>query len=128
MQTRQKKVKFSKGQISPELVERTDLDLLNSSAQKMENVVSTIYGGVRTRRGTKYIDIYTGATITPSGVTSDLGGNTSDIITLTPYTSAVLSNNKLIAKIDYGETLTGNNVISIKNLLSTFWRVTMSLL
>ena len=116
MQTRQKKVKFSKGQISPELVERTDLDLLNSSAQKMENVVSTIYGGVRTRRGTKYIDIYTGATITPSGVTSDLGGNTSDIITLTPYTSAVLSNNKLIAKIEYAETLTGNNVISIKNI------------
>ena len=31
----QKKVKFSKGQIAPELVERTDLDIYDSSAQKI---------------------------------------------------------------------------------------------
>ena len=52
----QKKIKFSKGQISPNLIERTDLDMYNSSAQKMENVVSTIYGGVKTRRGTSFVD------------------------------------------------------------------------
>lgn len=53
--TIQKKVKFSKGQIVPELAERVDLNILNESAKKMENVVSTIYGGVRRRLGTRFL-------------------------------------------------------------------------
>lgn len=54
----QKKIKFSKGEISPYLIERTDLATYDSSAQKIKNCVSTIYGGVRTRKGSKFLTVF----------------------------------------------------------------------
>lgn len=68
----QKKIKFSKGQISPNLIERTDLETYNSSAQKIKNCVSTIYGGIRTRRGTSFISNFIGG----------LGGELQEITTV----------------------------------------------
>ena len=52
MNTKQKKIKFSKGQISDKLLERTDLDILDSSASEITNFVSTPYGSIQTREGT----------------------------------------------------------------------------
>ena len=115
--TLQKKIKFSKGQVSPELLERTDLTFYDSSAQEMKNVVSTIYGGVRTRRGTKYVD---GLTYiderAPSSITSDVFGDTTHFTDLTTVTSNTLSANKLFALLDYGSGIVGTCKIEIKNI------------
>ena len=54
--TIQKKIKFSKGQITPRLVERTDLAILDSSCAYAKNVIPTLYGGIKSRYGTKLID------------------------------------------------------------------------
>lgn len=53
--TSQKQVKFSKGQISPSLIERPDLELYSASAQNMKNFTATVFGGCKTRLGTKKI-------------------------------------------------------------------------
>ena len=53
--TLQKKIKFSKGQITPNLQERTDLEIYDSSASVLENVDVTLYGGVKSRHGTSRI-------------------------------------------------------------------------
>lgn len=51
--TVQKKIKFTKGMITPSLIERTDLPMYDSSAQDINNYICTPYGGFRTRRGTR---------------------------------------------------------------------------
>lgn len=53
--TVQKKIKFTKGMITPSLLERQDLPMYDSSAQEINNYICTPYGGFRTRRGTKKI-------------------------------------------------------------------------
>lgn len=102
--TIQKKIKFSKGQIVPELVERTDLEIFDSSAQKMHNVVSSVYGGVRSRRGTQKIDrIFSGMTEVTGTATSGMGGNTSYIQDKNNrYVSGAVGTNRKIFQIQYG--------------------------
>ena len=56
MKTVQKKLKFSKGEIREELLERQDMALLGAAAARIENLVSTPFGGVKTREGTLNID------------------------------------------------------------------------
>ena len=53
--TVQKKIKFTKGMVTPALIERTDLPMYDSSAQEIKNYICTPYGGFRTRRGTRKI-------------------------------------------------------------------------
>lgn len=53
--TVQKKIKFTKGMITPSLLERADLPMYDSSAQYINNYICTPYGGFRTRRGTRKI-------------------------------------------------------------------------
>ena len=115
--TLQKKIKFSKGQVSPELIERTDLDFYDSSAQELKNFISTIYGGVRSRQGTKYIDYITNVDEdTPDSITSDIFNDTSHFTDLTPVESPTLSTNKLLAQMDYGQNQDGSCRIEIKNI------------
>lgn len=109
--TLQKRIKFSKGQIVPELVERTDLELYDSSAQEMKNVVSTVYGGVRTRRGTKKIDRlyrYSSSEVLTATVVSSLS---SDPTTLqaegVPFVTDAIGNNKTVFELDYGSDVSG---------------------
>lgn len=118
MQTRQKKVKFSKGQISPELVERTDLELLNSSAQKMENVVSTVYGGIRKRRGTNFISkLSVNYTDEENGTpTSYIGGTAADLTNYNTFTSSNIGTNRNICSIDYGEIFTEDVNVIVKDI------------
>lgn len=114
--TLQKKVKFSKGQVSPELIERTDMDFYDSSAQEMKNVISTTYGGVRSRYGTKYIDYITNVDeATPTTVTSDVFSDTTHFTDLTPVQSTTVGNNRLFASFDYGTDEAGYCRIEIKN-------------
>ena len=115
--TLQKKIKFSKGQVSPELIERTDLSFYDASAQEMKNVISTIYGGVRSRYGTKYIDYITDIDeVEPDSITSDIFNDTSHFTDLTAVTSPTLSTNKLLAEIDYGANDDGSCRIEIKDI------------
>ena len=115
----QKKIKFSKGQISPNLIERTDLDMYNSSAQKMENVVSTIYGGVKTRRGTSFVDdVVSGKTGT---ATSYMGGSADNIQDLTSFKTSNIGKNRDVFQIAYSTEQSGSfkfRDIKIDNFLS----------
>lgn len=54
--TIQKKNNFNHGMTTKELVERTDLDIFNKSAEKLLNMTPIIYGGLRSRRGTEFCD------------------------------------------------------------------------
>ena len=119
MRSIQKKIKFSKGQITPELVERTDLELYNSSAQEIKNLVSTVYGGVRTRRGTRYVsDIY--SSTTTGTVTNNIGGTDAYIQDLTNnFVSDNLGSTRELMSIDYGSVLVGGN-LTIKNIKADF--------
>lgn len=118
----QKKVKFSKGQIAPELVERTDLDIYDSSAQEITNLTSTVYGGVRTRRGTKYLsDIY-GSTTTGT-VTNNIGGTTADIQNLdNQFVSGNVGTVRELMSIDYGSVINSAGLI-IKNIRTSFLKL-----
>lgn len=105
--TIQKKIKFSKGQIVPELVERTDLDLFDASAQKMNNVISTVYGGVRSRRGTIKVDRLITNMEEKSGTVSigNIGGNASDVEDKNNrFVSGAILNNRTVFTIDYGDS------------------------
>lgn len=115
----QKKVKFSKGQIAPELIERTDLDIYDSSAQEITNLTSTVYGGLRTRRGTRYIsDIYT-ATQTGTA-TSNVGGTVSYIQDFEhTFESGNITTTRDLVNVDYGSLVSSSN-LTIKNLKIDF--------
>ena len=53
-QYKKKIVKLSKGQIAPELVERTDINILDSSGQTVHNFQNSKYGLFSTIKGTKF--------------------------------------------------------------------------
>ena len=120
--TVQKRIKFSKGQIAPELVERTDLELNNSSAQEMTNLISTVYGGFRTRRGTKYMsDIY--SSTTTGTVTNNIGGTNSYIQDLTNrFDSSNIGNVRDLMTVDYGSLVVGGK-FTVKNIRTDFLRL-----
>lgn len=101
----QKKIKFSKGQVSPKLIERTDLDMYDSSAQKMENVVSSIYGGVNTRRGTELVD--NNGRVLYGNAVSYLGGVVDSIQNLSLFTSDNIGASRDLFQIDYEEEQSG---------------------
>lgn len=122
MRSVQKKVTFSKGQIAPELVERTDLELYNKSAQEIKNLVSTVYGGVRTRRGTKYVsDIY--SSTTTGTVTNNIGGTDSYIQDFDhTFESSDISTTRDLITIDYGSSIVGAKV-TVKNIKADFLKL-----
>ena len=56
MNTQQKRVKWSRGETTDALEERTDTGITNVSAEFMENVVCDIYGNVSRRPALKLLD------------------------------------------------------------------------
>lgn len=59
-QYKKKIVKLSKGQIAPELVERTDIGILDSSGQTVHNFQNSKYGLFSTIKGTKFEYAFSG--------------------------------------------------------------------
>lgn len=115
--TVQKKIKWSKGQVVPELVERTDLESYDSSAQVMKNVISTVFGGVRSRYGTKYIDAITNLNnAEPTNITSDMFDDTSDFTSNNYKTIEAIGSDRVLALIDYGSNEMGLATFVIKNI------------
>ena len=53
-QYKKKIVKLSKGQIAPELIERNDLGILDTSGQTVHNFQNSKYGLFSTAKSTKY--------------------------------------------------------------------------
>lgn len=51
-QTKKKYLTISKGQISPKLIERTDIELLDKSGQEVLNFENTNFGSLKTMKGT----------------------------------------------------------------------------
>ena len=90
--TVQKRIRFNKGEINPLLSERSDTDLLGSSASYIKNYVPTIFGGIKTRKGTKYIDIVRNIinSIENPIITSFIGGSEENFFNDELYTSDVL--------------------------------------
>jgi len=81
VRSKQKKYKFSKGEINPKLLERQDLEVLESSASYINNMVSTPFGSVRTRGGTENIaQVADNITIiaTPT-ITNGISGTTANL-------------------------------------------------
>ena len=117
--TIQKKIKFSKGQINPELIERTDLEAFDSSASKLKNVVVSCYGGVKTRQGTKFIDeilFYNESDKIIPTITNNIGGTTSYITDPDNlYESDGIASVKEMFIFDLG-SLVANTVVKINNL------------
>lgn len=129
VRTLQKRIKFSKGQIVPELVERTDLELYDSSAQLMNNVVSTIYGGFRTRRGTKKIDRlyrYSTTEVLTATVVNALSATPANLQAIgTEFVTTAIGANREIFDLDYGSNVTG--VFHIRGIKFNFKEPTVTI-
>ena len=74
MKTIQKRVKFSKGEINSLLDERTDLGILEESASYIKNYIPTIFGGIKTRKGTKLVSSLLKTYIENPTVDNRIGG------------------------------------------------------
>lgn len=78
--TQQKRFKFSKGEIRAELGERADNEIFYSSASRIENLVSTPYGSLKTRSGTVNVDeLQINSGQVQASITSSIGGTVSDL-------------------------------------------------
>ncbi len=110
MKTQQRRVKFTKGEINQLSNERTDLSILDDSASYIKNYIPTIFGGFKTRMGTKKIDsIKTIDTtgITQPTVTSWFGGTVSylfDNINTFETTNLLADNTGAIFDIDFSSS------------------------
>ena len=106
--TIQKKNNFNHGMTTPELVERTDLDIFNKSAEKLLNMTPIIYGGVRSRRGTEYVSkmSFVAPTQAAGTVTSPLGDASSIQTAGANFISNAIGNTKELFQIDYGSVQT----------------------
>lgn len=106
--------------VVPELVERSDLEILNKSAAVLENMTPIIYGGVRSRRGTTFCDklFFTEVNSSSSSNTQTLNGTaTSSVIPdaqigyLQGYGASIQSNavgtTRELLRIDYTKTING---------------------
>ena len=105
--SKQKKFKFSKGEVNEKLLERQDIDILESSAPYIKNMVSTPYGSIRTRGGTKNVaKIATNKTVkTPNTVTNNIGGTTAYITDFTNiFQSTGIGAQTTLIKLDYGSS------------------------
>ena len=60
MTLKRKILRVSKGQIAPELIERTDIGILDTSGQKILNYYNSKYGALKSAPGTKLVVAWTG--------------------------------------------------------------------
>lgn len=60
MTLKRKILRVSKGQIAPELIERTDIGILDASGQKIQNFYNSKYGALKSAPGTKLVVTWNG--------------------------------------------------------------------
>jgi hypothetical protein len=73
--------RFTKGELNPKLLARSDVEMYYSSASKLRNVISLPYGGVQRRGGLKYVGKVPSLTQIeePTTITAPNGGTTANI-------------------------------------------------
>lgn len=98
-QYKKKIVKLSKGQIAPELVERTDIGILDSSGQTVHNFQNSKYGLFSTTKSTKFEYAFSGTDKvklfnieTPDGIETILVLNASTKKMFLVRNGAIVSN------------------------------------
>lgn len=99
--TIQKKMKFSKGMVSSDLAERQDMALLDESAAEMENYTATIYGGFRTRRGTRFVGNDIGKQSGGGGTVISVLGDKAHVFDDEPFVSDKIGTNRNIVDISF---------------------------
>ncbi|MBR0212621.1 MAG: hypothetical protein IJQ55_03375, partial [Alphaproteobacteria bacterium] len=60
MTLKRKILRVSKGQISPDLIERTDIGILDASGQKILNYYNSKYGALKSAPGTRLVIAFNG--------------------------------------------------------------------
>lgn len=114
--TIQKQIKFSKGQVSEALSERTDIGILDASALAMCNYVPNIQGGFRTRRGTKLLDVISFGLNPVTGVqTAPLSERPEALSDKTDTFVSNLAENTDIFCIDYQE-IKASGIFSVRGI------------
>ena len=108
MNTQQKRVKWSRGETTDALEERTDTGITNVSAEFMENVVCDIYGNVSRRPALKLLDFIIDVPNIAIGA-SDLPCipffiDSDDFIIITNQWCFRVKNRKIVAR----DTITNN--------------------
>lgn len=73
--------RFTKGELNPKLLARSDVEMYYSSASKLRNVISLPFGGVQRRSGTKYLGTLPNKLQIeiPTTITAPNGGTTANI-------------------------------------------------
>lgn len=108
MKTKQKKYKFSKGEINEKLLERQDLDILESSARYIKNYISTPFGSLKVRGGSENV-AKVATNITPFStptITNSIGGTDANLYNLTSmFTSTGIYGVTTWFKYDFGSSL-----------------------
>jgi len=127
VRTKQKKYKFSKGEINPKLLERQDLPVLESSASYIKNLLSTPYGSIRTRGGTQNIaKVATNITaIATPTITNNMGGTGANLYNLTAlFESTGIENLTELFRYDFGGSTTIYKVYT-ENVYFAFEQATL---
>lgn len=119
MNTQQKRVKWSRGETTDALEERTDTGITNTSAELMENVVCDIYGNVSRRPALKLLDFIID---TPSIASwaSDLPCipffvDADDFIIITNQWCFRVKNRKIVARAGITNNVPGSNFVISRN-------------
>lgn len=101
--TIQKKNNFNHGIVNREITERSDLPLLDKSAAELVNLVPSIYGGVRSRRGTMYVakPTFEGETQAVGVATSTLGDASAIQSAGSNFISDAIGDTKTLFQIEY---------------------------
>ena len=119
MNTQQKRVKWSRGETTDALEERTDTGITNVSAEFMENVVCDIYGNVSRRPALKLLDFIID---TPSiaSEASDLPCipffvDSDDFIIITNQWCFRVKNRKIVARAAITNNIPESNFVISRN-------------
>lgn len=96
MPTRILQTNFTRGELGPDMMGRSDVEQYYAGGEELTNVVVIPQGGVKRRAGGKFIDspmrsIYT--KLTPTGITAPEGGTTANANDEDLNTSLITTNN-----------------------------------
>lgn len=119
MNTQQKRVKWSRGETTDALEERTDTGITNVSAEFMENVVCDIYGNVSRRPALKLLDFIIDAPSIASGA-DDLPCipffvGSDDFVIITNRWCFRVKNRKIVARATITNNVPESNFVISRN-------------
>jgi len=115
MPTRVLQTNFTRGELGPDMLGRSDVEQYYAGGEELTNVVVIPQGGVKRRAGGKFIDSpmrYIYNKLTPSSISSPNGGTTANIddddstTTFLTTTNMSTTDPYVIAEYDFGSDVT----------------------